>query len=64
MSILVNTILQIAHTQPEGSLISPKDFLYLGTRAAVDQTLARLAKQGKLLRVSRGNILRPYYWPF
>lgn len=59
MSILANTILQIAHTQPEGSLISPKDFLHLGMRAAVDQNLARLAKQGKLLRVSRGTYSAP-----
>lgn len=59
MSILVNTILQIVHAQPEGGLISPKDFLHLGTRAAIDQALARLAKQGKLLRIRRGAYSAP-----
>jgi hypothetical protein len=35
-------------------VFSPKNFLQLGTRAAVDQALSRLAKKGILRRVSRG----------
>ena len=35
-------------------MLSPKDFLHLGSRAAVDQTLSRLARDGKLLRLGRG----------
>jgi len=33
---------------------TPKDFLDLGSRAAVDQALSRLAKSGDLRRVGRG----------
>src|SRR5262245_12872660 len=32
----------------------PKDFLDLGSRAAVDQTLSRLVKRGVIRRVARG----------
>lgn len=35
-------------------MLSPKEFLHLGTRAAIDQTLTRLTKEGLLLRVGRG----------
>ncbi|WP_026784848.1 DUF6088 family protein [Pleomorphomonas koreensis] len=40
--------------QPEGTIFVPKEFLALGTRASVDQALARLVKAGVLTRVSRG----------
>ena len=30
------------------------EFLHLGSRAAIDQTLSRLAREGTLLRVGRG----------
>lgn len=35
-------------------MLSPKDFLHLGSRAAVDQALSRLAKAGHLIRAARG----------
>lgn len=35
-------------------MLSPKEFLHLGSRAAIDQTLSRLAREGTLLRVGRG----------
>ena len=35
-------------------IATPKDFLDLGSRAAVDQALSRLAKSGDLRRVGRG----------
>ena len=35
-------------------MLSPKEFLHLGTRAAIDQTLTRLTKEGVLLGVGRG----------
>jgi hypothetical protein len=54
MSCLTETILTAAHTLPEGGLLSPREFLHLASRAAVDQALARLAREGVLLRVSRG----------
>jgi hypothetical protein len=54
MSQLAHSILSQAQSLPEGGLLSPKEFLHLGSRAAIDQTLSRLAREGKLLRVGRG----------
>ena len=54
MNTLPATILQQAQTLPEGGVLSPKTFLHLGSRSAVDQAFSRLAKSGKLLRVARG----------
>jgi len=48
-----------AESLPEGGLLSPKEFLHLGSRAAVDQAFSRLAKQGKLLRIARGSYAIP-----
>lgn len=59
MSPLAKTILNSAHAQSEGGLISPKEFLHLGNRAAIDQTLTRLTHEGKLLRISRGAYSAP-----
>ena len=39
---------------PESVPVSAKRLLHLGTRAAVDQALSRLARRGQLLRVGRG----------
>ena len=54
MSALAQSILSAAQTLPEGGLLSPKEFLHLGSRAAIDQTLTRLLREGALLRVGRG----------
>ncbi len=54
MSQLVQSVLSAAQSLPEGGLLSPKEFLHLGSRAAIDQTLTRLTKEGQLLRVGRG----------
>lgn len=43
----------------EGTVWSARAFLHLGSRAAVDQALSRLARAGKLLRVGRGLYTRP-----
>jgi hypothetical protein len=59
MSQLAESILFQAQSLPEGGLISPKEFLHLGSRAAIDQTLSRLACEGKLLRVGRGAYALP-----
>lgn len=37
-----------------GWVFTPRDFLDVGTRAAVDQVLSRLAKQGMIRRLDRG----------
>jgi Family of unknown function (DUF6088) len=59
MNTLPETILRQAQSLPEGGVISPKEFLHLGSRAAVDQAFSRLAKAGKLLRVARGTYVVP-----
>lgn len=59
MSSLAQAILSAALALPEGGLLSPKEFLHLGSRAAVDQTLSRLTREGQLLRVGRGTYARP-----
>lgn len=59
MSHLTEAILSTAQTLPEGGLLSPKEFLHLASRAAVDQGLTRLTREGKLLRVGRGVYAAP-----
>lgn len=59
MSHLAAKILSAARTMAEGGLLSPKEFLHLGSRAAVDKTLSRLAQEGQLMRVSRGTYVAP-----
>ena len=59
MNTLPETILQQARSLPEGGVLSPKEFLHLGSRSAVDQAFSRLARTGKLLRVARGAYAAP-----
>ena len=59
MTTLPASILLHAQFLSEGGVLSPKEFLHLGGRAAVDQALSRLTKEGKLLRVSRGTYVAP-----
>jgi hypothetical protein len=59
MTTLPESILLHAQSLSEGGVLSPKEFLHLGGRAAVDQALSRLTKEGKLLRVSRGTYVAP-----
>lgn len=59
MNTLPKTILQQARSLPEGGVLSPKEFLHLGSRSAVDQAFSRLAKAGMLLRVARGAYAAP-----
>jgi Family of unknown function (DUF6088) len=48
------TIRQAIAAQPQGAVFSSADFLSAGTRAAVDQALFRLMKDGTIVRVARG----------
>lgn len=59
MSSLPETILLHSQSLSEGGVTSPKEFLHLGSRAAIDQALSRLTKEGKLLRVARGTYVTP-----
>jgi hypothetical protein len=59
VSRLAESILRYAEALPEGRAIAAREQLHLGSRAAVDQALSRLARRGELLRVSRGFYVRP-----
>lgn len=48
-----------AATLPEGGPLCPNALLHLGTRAAVDQALSRLARHGRLMRIYQGVYMRP-----
>jgi len=59
MATVAENILRQAKTLPEGALISPKELLHLGNRAAVDQALKRLEARSELMRIGRGVYVRP-----
>lgn len=59
MSKLVQQILAHAASLPEGASLSARALLHLGSRAAVDQALSRLARSGELLRAARGVYILP-----
>lgn len=51
---LAQTILRRVHRRGLGTVFTARDFLDLGSRAAVDQALARLARAQDVHRVARG----------
>ena len=59
MPTLPNQIMTHAASLPEGAPLHPKALLHLGTRAAIDQALSRLARKGKLMRVCHGIYVCP-----
>ena len=59
MQTLAERILENTEALPEGALISAKEFLHLGNRAAVDQALRRLAEREQLWQLYRGVYVRP-----
>ena len=59
MQKLSESILHHARNRPEGVPLSAKGLLHLGSRAAVDQALSRLARRGELLRAGRGLYVLP-----
>ena len=59
MQTVAEKILSEAKTLPEGALISAKEFLHLGSRAAVDQALRRLKERNELMSIDRGVYVRP-----
>ncbi|MFB4391228.1 MULTISPECIES: DUF6088 family protein [unclassified Pseudomonas] len=54
MKTLPESILEHSRQLPEGGMLTPKEFLHLGSRAAVDQAFSRLAKAGQIIRAARG----------
>lgn len=59
MESLAKQVLEQAARLPEGTPLVAKELLHLGTRAAVDQVLARLVKRGELMRAGRGVYVLP-----
>jgi hypothetical protein len=59
MPTVAENILHEVKTLPEGALISAKEYLHLGTRAAVDQALKRLKERNELMPLHRGIYVRP-----
>ena len=59
MVTLPQSILQHAQALPEGGVLSPKEFLHMGSRPAIDQALSRLTREGNLMRVARGTYVLP-----
>ena len=59
MPSLPREIMSQASEASEGALLSPSALLHLGSRAAVDQALSRLARSGSLIRVCQGVYVRP-----
>lgn len=56
---LAKQILSHAAKLPEGAPLTAKSLLHLGSRAATDQALSRLRREGKLLRPDRGMYVLP-----
>ncbi len=55
MTGIADKIMKRVRAKGRGKWVcTPKDFLDLGSRAAVDQALSRLATSGDLRRVGRG----------
>lgn len=59
MKRLAESILEETATLPEGTPITAKMLLRLGSRAALDQALSRLVRRNKLLRAGRGVYVAP-----
>ena len=59
MPSLPRHIMNQAAESSEGALLCPSALLHLGNRAAVDQALSRLARNGQLMRVCQGIYVRP-----
>ncbi len=59
--MLAIRIIQFAQTLQEGAVLTAKELLHLGKRAALDQALHRLNKAEKLMRVGRGMYVLPIH---
>jgi hypothetical protein len=59
MKRLAESVLEETATLPEGTPITAKMLLRLGSRAALDQALSRLVRRGRLLRAGRGVYVAP-----
>lgn len=53
------SVRQLIQKTSAGKVFTPADFLHLGSRAAVDQALSRLVRQGAIRRLRRGFYDKP-----
>jgi hypothetical protein len=56
---LAKRVLAYGAMLPEGTPLTAKSLLHLASRAATDQALSRLTRQGKLMRSGRGMYVHP-----
>ena len=62
MNSMTNKIMRRVSAYPSGKWVcTPKDFLDLGSREAIDQALSRLAKTDQLRRIGHGLYDRPRF---
>lgn len=54
MNAVSDNVLKRIHANKRGWIFTPRDFIDLGNRVAVDQTLSRLATKGLIRRLDRG----------
>jgi len=54
MNKVKNTIVKRVRSKRRGWVFSPKDFLDIGNRDAIDKVLSRLTTEGMIRRISRG----------
>ncbi|HEY4328750.1 MAG TPA: DUF6088 family protein [Phycisphaerae bacterium] len=54
MDSIQHSVLERIERGGRGTVVTPKDFLDVGTRDAVDQALSRLARQKILIRLAQG----------
>jgi predicted transcriptional regulator of viral defense system len=54
METIANKILSALDREGHGYVFTPEDLLSLGSRAAIDQALSRLARSGPIRRLARG----------
>lgn len=59
MASVMEQVLEYTAQMPEGRPLAAKELLHLGSRAAVDQVLSRLARSGALIRAGRGVYVKP-----
>ncbi|HYS88427.1 MAG TPA: DUF6088 family protein [Bradyrhizobium sp.] len=59
MPPVAERILSHSKSLPEGALISAKELLHLGSRAAIDQALKRLHERNELMRLAQGLYVLP-----
>jgi hypothetical protein len=57
MKTLAQRILARAAELPEGTPLTAKELLHMGSRAALDQALGRLVQRSSLLRAGRGALM-------